>query len=241
MSDHEEKLNREQEQKLCRAWSKDLSRGLQNTIFIWFCPKREISLLDYANLISNYNSLEESEKHNAEKYIDEFFTIEEAERLKAYIGKLYPNLCFVINEVKTPIHYSCNLPLIGTINENSVIFKGISDKKPFDIGIPVYARVETQYSNTGELMMIYCETTLQEVILQRNIYKGQRDMLMRYLERLREGIEKGQLNIDSITGYMTEVIEIAKPQNVSFDNEVDSREINMDPLKEFLEVNKYGN
>jgi len=58
----------------------------------WFCHGRAQPIAPYAALITNYARLEEPEKGNAERYMDELFTRAEASLLIPYLCFTYGHL-----------------------------------------------------------------------------------------------------------------------------------------------------
>ena len=58
----------------------------------WFCHGRSQPIAPYAALITDYALLEESDKGNAERYMDELFTREEASLLIPYLCFSYGHL-----------------------------------------------------------------------------------------------------------------------------------------------------
>lgn len=103
--------------------------------FHWFMADRKEKYLKYSELILNYSALSKRERKNAENYINELFSEEEAALLKSALD-LKSNGLTTIEEVKLPVPDHIQ-PYGALASEKGKGFSDLSSHKSYEFPFKV--------------------------------------------------------------------------------------------------------
>jgi hypothetical protein len=101
----------------------------------WFVLERKEPLVPYAEAIQDYNQLDEKERAFPEEYLNEQFSLEEAEALKKYLDR-QPVTTTRIDAIELPVMPNvsgCQRLAVGNGNDFLPLHKGKGYSLPFKV------------------------------------------------------------------------------------------------------------